>query len=69
MVPHLTDTFYNIYMDDNFRIRKTHINSGISLSRPVYVNALLYTDDTVIIENTEDKLKNAVFILRNIVNS
>ena len=39
------------------------MNDGIPLKRNLYLNTLLFADDRVIIQDSEDKLQKSVYIL------
>ena len=39
------------------------VDAGTTLKRNLYLNTLLFTDDQVIIQDSEDKLQKSVFIL------
>jgi len=59
----LSPALFNIYTDDLLRNWKHKANTGIMLKRNLYLNTLLFADDQVIIQDSEDKLQKSVYIL------
>jgi hypothetical protein len=51
---------FNIYIDDLLRNWKHKADTGILLKRNLYLNTLLFADDQVSIQNTEDKVQKSV---------
>ncbi len=49
-------------MDDMFRTWKLNIDRDIYF-RKIFLNSILYADDKVIIQDTEDKMQMAVYKL------
>ena len=62
----MSPTLFNIYTDEILNIWNQNVDSGIQLCNNVFLNSLLYADDTVIIFNSEDKLQYALFKLNKI---
>ena len=62
----LSPTLYNIYMDDAIRRWKQQAPLGIKIAQESYLNTILYADDQVIIQSSEDDLQKSVFLLKNI---
>ena len=54
---------FNIYIYDLLRNWKHKADTGIKLKRNIYLNTLLFTDDQVIIQDSEDKLQKSVYLL------
>ena len=65
----ISPTLFNIYIDDVLRLWKTKVDSGIQLQGDIYVNSLLYADDKVIIQETEDQLQKAIFTFNTILRN
>lgn len=61
----LSPTLFNIYMDDMFRTWKLNVDPGIYFKK-TFLNSLLYADDKVIIQDSEDKMQMAVYKLHQI---
>jgi len=59
----LSPTIFNIYIDDLLRNWKHKVDAGIVLKRNLYLNTLLFADDQVIIQDSEDKLQKSVCML------
>jgi hypothetical protein len=51
----LSPALFNIYIDDLPRSWKHKADSGIVLKRKLYLNTLLFADDQVITQDSEDK--------------
>jgi hypothetical protein len=49
-------------MDDLLRNWKHKIDAGIMLKRNLYPNTLLFADNQVIIQDSEDKLQKSVYV-------
>ena len=62
----LSPAFFNIYVDDLLRNWKHKFDAGIMLERNLYLNKLLFPDDQVIIQDSEDKVQKSVYILNQI---
>jgi hypothetical protein len=62
----LSPALFNIYIDNHLRNWKHKADTGILLKRNLYLNTLLFADDQVIIQDTEDKLQKPVHILHQI---
>jgi hypothetical protein len=62
----LSPTLFNIYVDDMLRTWKDQIISGIQLNKNTYISSILYADDMVIIQESEDELQRAIFKLNKI---
>ena len=52
----LSLALFNTYIDD-LRNWKYKVDAGIALKRNRYLNTLLFADDQIIKQNTEDKLQ------------
>ena len=59
----LSLTLFNIYIDDLLRNWKHKADAGTLLKRNLYLNTLLFADDQVVIQDSEDKLQKSVYIL------
>jgi len=59
----LSPALFNIYIDDLLRSWKHKADAGIMLKRNLYLNTLLFTDDQVLIQDSEDKFQKSVYIL------
>jgi len=59
----LSPALFNIYIDDFLRNWKHKADAGIMLKRNLYLNTLLFADDQVIIQDSEDKFQKSVYIL------
>jgi hypothetical protein len=55
--------FLNIYIDDLLRNWKHKADDGILLKRNLYLNTLLFADDQIFIQDSEDELQKSVYIL------
>ena len=53
-------------MDDFLINWKHRVDAGIMLKRNLHINTLLFADDQVIIQDTEDKLQKSVYILHQL---
>lgn len=62
----ISPTLFNIYIDDMFRTWKSYVNPGIYLKNNTFLNSLLYADDKVIIQDSEDKLQKSIYVLNKI---
>jgi hypothetical protein len=65
----LSPILFNIYLDDVIREWKTRSNPGIWLKETAALNALLFAEDQIIIQESEDKLKRSIFYVNNICKS
>jgi len=52
-----------IYIDDLLRNWKHKVDTGIVLKRNFYLNTLLFADEQVIMQDSEDKLQKSVCVL------
>jgi hypothetical protein len=52
----------NIYKEDLLINWKPKSVAGIIIKRNIYLNTLLFADEQVIIQDTEDKLQKSVYI-------
>ena len=59
----LSPTLFNIYIDDLLRNWKHNADVGILLKRNLYLNTLLFADNQVVIQDSEDKLQKSGYIL------
>jgi hypothetical protein len=59
-------TSFNICSDDVIREWKTRSNPGIWLKETAAKNTLLFADDQIIIQESEDELQRSIFYLNNI---
>jgi hypothetical protein len=59
----LSPALFNIYVDDLLRNWRHKVDAGILLKRNLYLNTLLFADDQVVIQDSEDKLQKSVYIL------
>jgi len=59
----LSPALFNIYTDDLLKNWKHKADAGIMLERKLYLNTLLFADDQVITQDSEDKLQKYVYIL------
>jgi hypothetical protein len=57
---------YNIYIDNLLRNWKNKGDAGIMFKRNLCHNTLLFTNDQVIIQDSEDKLQKSVYIQSNV---
>lgn len=62
----LSPSLFNIYIDDILREWKKCTNDGISLNRQNILNTLLFADDQIIIQDSEDNLQKAIHKLNTI---
>ena len=53
-------------MDDLLRNWKHRVDAGIMLKRNLHINTVLFADDQVIIQDTEEKLQKSVYILHQL---
>jgi hypothetical protein len=58
----LSPALFNIYIDDLLRNWKNKVHDGTPLKRNLYLNTVLFADDQVIIQDSEDKLLKSVCI-------
>jgi len=58
----LSPSLFNIYIDNLLRNWKHKADTGIKLKRNIYLNTLLFADDQVIIQDSEDKLQKSVYL-------
>jgi len=56
----LSPALFNIYIDDLLRNGKHKADTGIKFKRNIYLKTLLFADDQVIIQDSEDKLQKSV---------
>lgn len=63
----ISPTLFNIYLDDIYRVWKNKVDRGVQLKGSFYINSILYADDKVVIQETENKLQMSIFILKNIL--
>lgn len=61
----LSPTLFNIYIDDLIRKWKKVVDPGLKISQGKYLNALLYADDVIIIQNAENKLQRSIHKLND----
>ena len=54
---------YSVNIDDLLGNWKHKVDAGIILNRNLYPNILLFADDQVIMQDSEDKLQKSVYIL------
>jgi hypothetical protein len=59
----LSLALFNIYIDDLLRNWKNKADAGILFKRNPYLNTLLFADNQVVIQDSEDKLQKSVCIL------
>ena len=59
----LSPALFNICLDDLLRNWKHKDDPGILLKRNLYLNTLLFADDQVVKQDSEDKLQKSVCIL------
>ena len=59
----LSPALFNIYIDDFLRNWKHKADAGIMLKINLYLNTLLFADDQVIIQDSEDKLQESIYVL------
>ena len=62
----LSLALFNIYIDDLLRNWKHKADGGILPKRNLYLNTLLFADNQVVIQDSEDKLQKSVYILNQI---
>jgi hypothetical protein len=65
----LSASLFNIYLDDVLREWKTRSRPGIWLKVTAALNTMLFADDQIIIQESEDELKRSIFYLNNICKS
>ena len=63
----LSPAVFNVCMDDLLRNWKHKVDAGIVPKRNLYLNTLLFADDQVVIQDSEDKLQKSVYILNQII--
>ena len=51
-------------MDDLLTNRKHKTAAGIVLKRTIHLNTLLFADDQVVIQDSEDKVQKSVYVLK-----
>jgi hypothetical protein len=59
----LSTALFNMYIEDLLRNWKYKADAGIVLQRNLYFNTLLFADDQIIIQDSEDKLQKSAYIL------
>ena len=57
----LSPVLLNIYTDDLLRNWKHKADAGTLLKRNLYLNTLLFADDQVVMQDSEDKLQKSVY--------
>ena len=62
----LSPALFNFYIDHLLRNWKYKADAGIALNRNLYLNTLLFANDQIIIQNTEDKLQKSLYILNQL---
>jgi hypothetical protein len=62
----LSPTLFNIYIDDLNREWKLLVNPGIQISPTVWINSMLFADDQVILQESEEELQRAMYQLSKI---
>lgn len=65
----MSPTLFNIYMNDIVQKWKLLINPGIKVNRETIFNILLYADDVVLIQRTENHLQYSLYILNQIAKN
>lgn len=65
----MSPTLFNIYMNDIIQKWKLIINPGIKINRERKINILLYADDVVLIQKTENDLQYSLHILNQIAKN
>jgi len=53
---------FNIYIDNILRNWKHKADAGILLKRNLFLNTLLFADDQVVVQDSEDKLQKSLYI-------
>ena len=56
----LSPTLFNIYVDDLIITWKKASNPGIQINKNNHVSTLMYADDIILIQSTEDDLQRVV---------
>ena len=59
----------NIYVGDIFRWWTAKVDLGISLQRNIHGNSLLYVDDNVMTQRTEEQLQRAIFTFSSFIRN
>ena len=59
----LSPSLFNIYIGDLLRNWKHKAGTGIKLKINIYLNTLLFSDDQIITQDSEDKLQKSVYLL------
>ena len=62
----LSPALFNIYLDDVIRKWKAEIHTGITINENCLIGCLLFADDLIILQNSEDDLQRAVYKLSNL---
>jgi hypothetical protein len=57
---------FNIYIDDMLHTLKDQIIPGIRLNKNTCISSILFADDMVIIQESEDDLQRAIFKLNKV---
>jgi len=57
-VCNLSPAFFNIYVDNLLRNWKHKVDTGIMFKRNLCLNTLLFADDQVIIQDSEENSRN-----------
>jgi len=59
----LSPALFNIYIEELLKNWKHKSDTGILLKRNLCLNTLIFADDQVVIQDSEDKLQKSVYIL------
>ena len=62
----ISPTLFNIYIDELMTVWRQNVDTGINIGQGISLNSLMFADDTVIIQDSEDKLQTAVYKLQNL---
>ncbi|KAJ4429720.1 hypothetical protein ANN_21924 [Periplaneta americana] len=56
----LSPSLFNIYLDDLIKEWKMEVNPGIKISKDTFLNVLMFADDVILIQDSEEKLQYAI---------
>ena len=62
----LSPTLFNIYLDELMSTWQQGVDSGVKIGQGRFLNSLMFADDTVIIQESEDKLQMAIHKLQSV---
>lgn len=59
-------TLFSIHVEDLVRNWKTEVHQGIQMDRNCYMNVIMYADNVIILQNSEDNLQRSIHKLHEL---